>query len=356
MNNLRYAVRQLRKSPGFTFVAVLTLALGIGANTAIFTVVNAVLLSPLPYPDADRLVMVQSRNLQENLKGLGFAPAGFRDVEKQVTSFDGFAAGRYNYDNLTGIEKPTSLTGTVVTQDYFKVLGEKPLLGRTFTKEDAAANAKATVVLTYDLWQKQFGGRREIIGESVTLNDVPHEVIGVMPRTFKDPFNIPSLWRILPNEGGENAVANARFWAVIARLKPGVSISTAQAELATIAARLRPERPEILQGMGIHGQSVARSGGGELSGRFTARGRRRVARPFDHVRERRRPPICSRLDPATRSRDPSCARRQPFRDRAQSIDRIAPARDPRRNWRRAHRQLGIGFAPGEFLRRLDSTQ
>src|SRR5918996_235921 len=183
MNDLRFALRQLRKSPGFTFVVVLTLALGIGANTAIFTVVNAVLLSPLPYPDADQLVMVQSRNFQENLKGLGFAPAGFRDVEKQVTSFDGLAATRYNYDNLTGIEKPTSVTGSLVTQDYFKVLGERALIGRTFTKEDAAANAKPSVVLSYDLWQKQFGGRREIVGESVTLDDMPHEVIGVMPRT-----------------------------------------------------------------------------------------------------------------------------------------------------------------------------
>src|ERR1700712_2515167 len=106
MSTLRYAVRQLRKSPGFTFVAVLTLALGIGANTAIFTVVNAVLLSPLPFPDSDRLVLVQSRNCKKNQKGLGFPPAGFRDVEKQVTSSDGIAAAHYNYDNLTGIEKP----------------------------------------------------------------------------------------------------------------------------------------------------------------------------------------------------------------------------------------------------------
>src|SRR4051812_8658806 len=211
MNNLRYALRQLRKSPGFTFVAVLTLALGIGANTAIFTVVNAVLLSPLPYPDADRLVMVNSRNFQENLKNLGFAPAGFRDVEKQLTSFESIAANRYNYDNLTGIEKPTSLTGCLVTQDYFKVLGERPLFGRTFTKEDAAANAKPSIVVSYDLWQKQFGGR-DIVGKDVTLNDVPTEVIGVMPRTFKDPFNVPQLWRVFPNEGGENVVANARFW------------------------------------------------------------------------------------------------------------------------------------------------
>ncbi|MEY2574755.1 MAG: hypothetical protein QOF80_242 [Verrucomicrobiota bacterium] len=237
MNTLRYAVRQLRKSPGFTFVAVLTLALGIGANTAIFTVVNAVLLQPLPYPDADRLVMVQSRNFQQNLTGQAFAPAGFRDVEKQVTSFESIAANRYNYDNLTAVDKPTSLTGCLVTQDYFKVLGEKALIGRTFTNEDATANAKPTVVLSYDLWQKQFGGR-EIVGQNITLNDVPTEVIGVMPRTFKDPFNIPSLWRVFPNEGGENFVANARFWGVIARIKPGVSASTVQAELSTIAARL----------------------------------------------------------------------------------------------------------------------
>jgi predicted permease len=248
MNNLRYALRQLRKSPGFTLVAVLTLALGIGANTAIFTVVHAVLLAPLPFPDASRIVAVTSRNLQENLKGLGFAPAGFRDVEKQVTSFESVAAHRYNYDNLTRVEKPTSLTGSLVTQDYFRVLGEKALLGRTFTREDAAANAKPTVVLSYDFWQKQFGGRRELVGETVTLDDVPHEVIGVMPRTFKDPFNIASEWRVLPNEGGENFVANSRFWGVIGRLKPGVSMSSAQAELGTIAARLAQSDAKFYKG------------------------------------------------------------------------------------------------------------
>ncbi|MFZ1220889.1 MAG: ABC transporter permease [Chthoniobacterales bacterium] len=248
MNNLRYAIRQLRKSPGFTLVAVLILALGIGANTAIFTVVNAVLLSPLPYSDADRLATVTSRNPQENLKGLGFAPAGFRDVEKQVTSFEAFGGSRYNYDNLTGIEKPTSLSGGLVTQDYFKVLGEKALIGRTFTKEDAAGGAKSTVILSYDLWQKQFGGRREIVGQSVTLNDVPTEVIGVMPRTFKDPFGVASLWRIFPNEGGENMVANARFWWVMGKLKPGISNLTAQAEMSTIAARLAQNDPKFYKG------------------------------------------------------------------------------------------------------------
>jgi putative ABC transport system permease protein len=248
MNTLRYALRQLRKSPGFTFVAVLTLALGIGANTAIFTVVNAVLLSPLPYPDSDRLFMVQSRNLQENLKGLPFAPAGFREFERQATSFEAVAAGRYNYDNITGVEKPTSLSSGLVTQDYFKVLGEKPLIGRTFIRDDAAAGAKSTVILSYDFWQKQFGGRREIVGESITLNDVPTEVIGVMPRTFKDPFGVAALWRVFPNEGGESAVANARFWAVLARLKTGVSPGTAQAELSTIATRMAQSDPKFYKG------------------------------------------------------------------------------------------------------------
>jgi putative ABC transport system permease protein len=252
MNTLRYAVRQLRKSPGFTFVAVFTLALGIGANTAIFTVVNAVLLQPLPFPDADRLVAVQSRNFQENLKSLGFAPAGFRDVEKQVTSFESIAAFRYNYDNLTGVEKPTSLTGSLVTQDYFKVLGEKALIGRTFTREDAAANAKPSAVLSYDLWQKQFGGKNDLVGTSITLNDVPHEVIGIMPRTFKDPYNVPSLWRIFPNEGGENVVANARFWAALGRLKAGVPASTVQAELSTIAGRLAQSDPKFYKGWDLN--------------------------------------------------------------------------------------------------------
>ena len=248
MNNLRFALRQLRKSPGFTFVAVVTLALGIGANTAIFTVVNAVLLSPLPFPDADRLVAVQSRNLQENLKGQGFAPAGFRDVEKQITSFESIAAYRYNYDNLTRVEKPTSVTGSLVTQDFFQVLGVKALIGRTFTREDAAANAKPTVLLSYDFWQKQFGGRRELVGETITLDDVPHEVIGVMPRTFKDPFNIASEWRVFPNEGGENFVATARFWGVIGRVKTGVSMTSVQAELSTIASRLVQTDPKFYKG------------------------------------------------------------------------------------------------------------
>ena len=248
LQDFRFALRTLLKNSSFTAIAVLTLALGIGANTAIFTVVHGVLLAALPYRDAGRLVAVQQRNLHENLTGLGLAPACFRELEKQSTSFESIAASRYNYDNLTRIENPTSVTGELVTQGYFRVLGVKPLIGRTFTREDAAANAKPTVVLSYELWQKQFGGRRDLVGQTITLNDVACEVIGVMPRTFKEPFNICSLWRVLPNEGGENAVATSRFWSVIAHIKPGVPESTAQAELKTIAGRMAQNDPKFYKG------------------------------------------------------------------------------------------------------------
>jgi len=248
MNDIRYAIRQLWKSPAFTAVAVLTLALGIGANTAIFSVVNAVLLAPLPFPDSEQLVVIQSRNVQQSVQHQGMAPAGFRELEKQVTSFQHVAATRYNYVNLTRVEKPTQLTDSMVTARYFDVLGVPALIGRTFAHADAAGGAKPTVILSHELWQKQFGGRAEIIGDNITLDDVPHTVIGVMPRGFKEPFNVSSCWRLLPNEGGENFAATARFWGVLGRLKPDAAPGAVQAELATIAARFAQNDPRFYGG------------------------------------------------------------------------------------------------------------
>ena len=252
---MRYALRQLRKSPGFTFVAVLTLALGIGANTAIFTVVHAVLLSPLPYPDADRIVAVQSRNLQENLNGrIGFAPAGFREVEKQVTSFEAIAAGRYNYDNLTGIEKPTTLTGSLVTQDYFQVSSaNSALIGRTFTPEDAAASAKPVVVFSHDLWQKQFGGRRgdrrRDRSRSTTSRMKSSGSCRARSRTRPMSASSGGFSR---TKGGENAVANARFWAVVGEAETGRAGLDRAGGAVHDRRPLRPDRSEILQRLGLH--------------------------------------------------------------------------------------------------------
>jgi predicted permease len=234
---MKLVLRSLAKSPGFTLTVVLTLALGIGANTAIFSVVHAVLLSPLPYPDADRIVAVQSRNLSRNLTGQGFSPAGYREFEKQVTSFEAIAASRYNYANLTRVEKPTQLTDSLVTLNFFEVLKGKPLLGRTFLPEDALGGAKPVVVLSHGLWQSHFGGRADIVGDNITLDDKPHTVIGVMPRTFKEPANVASAWRVFPNEGGENLGNTGRWWGVAGRLKPGLTPASVQPELATISAR-----------------------------------------------------------------------------------------------------------------------
>lgn len=234
---MKLALRSLLKTPGFTLTVVLTLALGIGANTAIFSVVHAVLLAPLPYPDSERIVSIQSRNLPRNLTGQGFAPSGFREFEKQVTSFDAVAAGRYNYVNLTRVEKPTQLTDSLVTLNFFDVLGVKARVGRTFLPEDAAAGAKPVVVLSHRLWQSHFGGREDLVGQTIVLDDNPHTVIGIMPPGFKEPANVATAWRVFPNAGGENLATGSRFWFALGRLKPGVTPATVQPELATIAGR-----------------------------------------------------------------------------------------------------------------------
>ena len=246
-SDLKFALRSLVKSPAFTLVAVATLALGIGVNTAIFSVVQSVVLAPLAYQQPEQLAAVWSQNIQKGDRS-GFSPAGFRELEKQFTSASSLAASYYYYYNLTGVEKPTQVTGGQVTQDYFKVFGVQPALGRTFLPDDAAGGAKPTVVLTHAFWRDQLGGRADIVGHTILLDDTPHIVIGVMPKFFKEPFGGQALWRVVPNQGGENLTANARYWGVTARLKPGVNETIANAELATIAARFAKDDAKFNDG------------------------------------------------------------------------------------------------------------
>ncbi len=247
LQNLRYTIRALRKSPGFTAVAVITLALGVGANTAIFSVVNAVLLRPLPYKDDSRLVVIlnQGRN--------PVAPANFIDWGRQSQSFSQMGAAEYWTPNLTGTDNPEKLWALHVTPDIFPVLGVQPLLGRMFLPEEQEAGKEHEVVLSYALWQSHFAGKPEIIGRSVALSGETYTVVGVMPRDFKfAPFwaTKAQLWAPLAlgsrlNDRGGSSLR------VFARLKPGVTLEQAQAEMAGITGRLEREFPGTNQDMQV---------------------------------------------------------------------------------------------------------
>ena len=212
LQDARYAVRMLVKSPGFSLVAILTLALGIGANTAIFSVVNALLLRPLPYPEPDRVVM-----LWQNLQARGgpaqewATPGNFVDWRDSRTLFAKTAAVQGWVPTLTGVAEPEPLRGEQVTQEYFDVLGVQPALGRIFRPDEDVPNAPRVVVLGHGLWTRRFGGDRSIIGRSITLGGEPHEVIGVMPDEL--PARRADASRIVaaaPIEHGEPVTGRGR--------------------------------------------------------------------------------------------------------------------------------------------------
>jgi len=247
IQDLHFALRQLRKSPGFTAVAVITLALGIGANTAIFSVVNAVLLRPLPYKDDSRLVVIlnQGRN--------PVAPANFIDWRRQSRSFSQMGAAEYWTPNLTGTDNPEKLWALHVSPDIFPMLGVQPLLGRMFLPEEQDVGKEHEVVLSYSLWQSHFAGNPEIIGRAVALSGETYTVVGVMPRDFKfAPFwaTKAQLWAPLAL-GSRLTDRGGSSLRVFARLNPGVTLEQAQAEMAGITGRLEREFPGTNQDMQV---------------------------------------------------------------------------------------------------------
>src|SRR5436190_8650533 len=181
MNDLRCAIRQLLSSPGFTFVAVLTLALGIGANTAIFTVVNAVFLEKLPYRDADRIAVIWETNAARPGRSNVVSPANFIRWKERATAFESLAAYAETRANLVEGGNPEELIAQNVTAEYFSVIGVGPFLGRAFTVEESANPKPSAVILSYELWQRRFGSDPSIIGRNVQLNGRPQTVVGVMP-------------------------------------------------------------------------------------------------------------------------------------------------------------------------------
>ncbi len=258
MNDLRYAFRQLWKEPRFTIVAVLALALGIGANTAIFSVVNAVLLKPLPFPEPNELVAWGS-DTGESVREDGFDSVShpdFFDFRAQNKSFAQLATYRQNSLAFTGQGPAQSLRNLSVSGNFFDTLGVRPQLGRTFRLEEEKAGGGAgglTSVLSHGFWERQFKGDRTIIGKSITLGALPHTVVGVMPPGFLFPLDAEAIdvfvtfAREATTSDGTQPVTEQRgnhSIRGVGRLRPGVSVAQADAELRTIAARLALQYPE----------------------------------------------------------------------------------------------------------------
>jgi putative ABC transport system permease protein len=244
----RFAFRMLRRNPGFTAVAVLTLALGIGANTAIFSVVYAVLLKPLPYPKADQLFNVFQAKPQDGIGGTGWSYLNFAQLRDQNGVFSGMAGSQKHQLTLTGRGEPSVVNTSVVTAEFFSVFGEKPLSGRMFVSDDGKRGAAPVVMLSEGLWRGYFGGDPKIIGSSISLDKRPFTVVGIMPAAFRFPqvTKTDQLWIPLvqdPLFGSWIDRRQGHWLQVTGRLKPGVSIAQAQAELNAISASLEKDFP-----------------------------------------------------------------------------------------------------------------
>jgi putative ABC transport system permease protein len=246
IQDFRYGLRVLRKNPGFAIVAILVLGLGIGANTAIFSVVNTVLLRPLPYEDPARIVHVWHVPPPKSFPGMtrfSVSTANYIDWRQQNDVFEDMAIYTGSSMNLTGGDKAESLVAATVSPNFFSVLGAKPLLGRTFVAGEEKPGQNHKVVLTHAFWQSRFGGDRNIVGQQITLDDEPYTVIGVMRPGFMYPMWEEKLWTPLTWSDKERTVRGEHHSMVIARLKPGVDIKQAQAEMSTISDRLARQYP-----------------------------------------------------------------------------------------------------------------
>ena len=251
-SDIQYALRHIARKPLFYSVVILTFALGIGANAAIFTVVNGVLLQPLPYPQAERLMMVWTHNPRQGFdKDVGTYP-NFEDWRRASRSFERMSAYFGASVTLTGNGDPAQIRGARVTHEFFETMGVVPLQGRAFSSANGQAGGERVVIVAHGLWMRRFGADASIIGRRIVLDGVPHEVIGVMPASFKHPADA-ELWLPLAPVGEFQALFGARgsYWlTIIGRLKPGVTRVAAQSEMDAIAARLEKEYP-VNAGIGI---------------------------------------------------------------------------------------------------------
>ena len=244
--DLRYGARMLAKNPGFTVVAVLTLALGIGANTAMFSYLNAWLIKPLPYPQSDRLFIFESHDKKRGWTGEYLtSTASFLDFQKRNSSFEqtvGWAGWNFN---LTGDGTPALVEGGRVGWNYFDVLGAKPLLGRTFTQDEDASGAPHVAILGEGLWQSRYAGDPKIIGRNIKIEGEPYTVVGVMPGPFQFPLmGIANLWTPLALTDKDRVDRGSSWFSAFGRLKPGLTPEQARAECGAIFGRLESQFPQ----------------------------------------------------------------------------------------------------------------
>jgi putative ABC transport system permease protein len=249
LNDIRYAFRNLIKRPGFTLIAVLTLGIGIGANTAIFSSIYALLLKPLPFPELDRVVAIWDKNPSRDVRHNEVTMANYLDWRSQTQSFEQLALYRWFNANITGAEQPERVQGFAVTANFIDVTGVKPLMGRNFTAEENEPGRDEVVIISYSLWQRRFGADPNILDKTIAINNFPLKVIGVMP----PHFNFPKAGEVYaPLELTPQVTGNrlTHQYYVIGRLKPGASIESAQAEIDNISARLEKQYPETNTGWG----------------------------------------------------------------------------------------------------------
>jgi putative ABC transport system permease protein len=242
-------LRMLRKNAGFAVAAILTLALGVGANTAIFSVIHGVLLTPLPYNDPDRIVLVLESNPTRGFPQFSVSPPNYIDWKKDSTSFEQIASIARGDFNYTGGAEPERISGARVASSFFAVMGATPAMGRTFLPEDDVVGKAVVVVLSYGLWTRRFGSDPQVVGKSLTLDGQSYRVVGVMQDGFQFPRGV-DLW--LPSEFDADALSpgarGAHYLRVMARLKPGVSMDKAQSEMVAISKRLEQQYPKTNTG------------------------------------------------------------------------------------------------------------
>ena len=248
--DLRYGLRAMRRSPGFTIVAILTLALGIGATSAIFSVVNGVLLTPAPYPEPDRIIRIQERNPTLGFSSFTVSPLNFLDWKARSESFEFMTSYTTRRPAWTGGEYPENLLVYTVMEDYLEIFGAGLALGRGFTSEEFEPEAQPVAILRHDFWQRAFGGDEDIVGESIVLNGEVHTVIGVTEPEWTPVSDVAMLLPLKPQPWWSGA-RGSHWLSTYGRLKPGVTLEQARAELSGIAAALEEEYPGPNEGWGV---------------------------------------------------------------------------------------------------------